>query len=167
MKTAILDPSIRAHFDESSRLLEDPNVSAADTALGACGVYVSSTRPSEKGPVVAMGPTGSVVGAPSAQGVAAVVLPAARAAPSANATAAASAEQPVEQQAMQRSRGGQTSRGSFLLNAQTLVGAKNLSMAQGGIETARGISVPASPQRPLEPADFACPIHRFGVDPAD
>jgi len=137
MKAATLDPSNRAHFDESSRLLEDPNVSAVDAALGACGVYVGSTRPSAVGPVAATGPTVPVVGAPSAHGVAAAVRAAARAAPFATVAAAATAEQPGGQQAMPRSRGGQTSRGSSLVSSQTLFGANNLSMAQAGIDTAR------------------------------
>ena len=144
MKAATLDPSNRAHFDESSRLLEDPNVSAVDAALGACGVFVGSTRPSAVGPVAATGPTGPVVGAPSAHGVAAAVRAAARAAPSATAATAANAEQPVGQQAMPRSRGGQTSRGSSLVSAQTLFGANNLSMAQAGIDTARRLSLTGS-----------------------
>ena len=37
----------------------------------------------------------------------------------------------------------------------------------GRWELRNGASVPASPQRPLEPADFACPLHCLDVDPAD
>jgi len=144
MKAATLDPSNLVHSDESSRLLKNPNVSVVVTALGACIVYVRSTRRSAVGPVAAPGPAGPVVDAPSAHGVAAAVRLAARDAPSATAAAAAIAEQPVEQQAMLLSRGGLTSRGSSLVSAQMLIGANNLSMAQAGIDTARRLSLTGS-----------------------
>jgi len=48
MKAATLDPSNRAHFEESSRLLQKPDVSAVDAALGACGVLVG--RPARLAP---------------------------------------------------------------------------------------------------------------------
>jgi len=48
MKAATLDPSNRAHFEESSRLLQNPDVSAVDAALGACGVLVG--RPARLAP---------------------------------------------------------------------------------------------------------------------
>jgi len=41
VKAATLDPSNRAHFEESSRLLQDPAVSVVDTASGACGVLAA------------------------------------------------------------------------------------------------------------------------------
>jgi len=73
MKAATLDPSSRAHFDESSRLLEDPNGCTVDAALWACGVYVGSTRPSAVVPVATKGPKGPVGGTHPAHGVAAAV----------------------------------------------------------------------------------------------
>jgi len=40
MKAATSDPPNRTHFEDSSRLLQKPDVSAVDTAFGACGVLV-------------------------------------------------------------------------------------------------------------------------------
>jgi len=145
MKAATLDPSNRESFHESSRLLEDPKVSAVDAAFGACGVYVGSTQRSAVAPVAAG--TAPVLGTPSAQGVAAAVRAAVRSAPSATAAAAASAAnagQVSGQQAMPRARGGQTSRGSSLVSAQTLFGTNNMSMAQAGMVTARRLSLTGS-----------------------
>ena len=141
MKAATLDPSNRTHFNESSRLLEDPKVSAVDAALGACGVYVGSPRSSVVG---AASSTGPLVGVPSAQGVAGAVRAAARAAPSATAAAAAGDGRPSGRQATPPSRGGHASRGSSVVSAQTLFGANNLSMAQAGLDTARRLSLTGS-----------------------
>jgi len=140
VKAATLDPSNRAHFQESSRLLQDPAVSAVDAALGACGVLAAPPQPTGAPAAAA---AGAFVGASSVQGVAAAVR-AAGAAPSADVAAATEDGRRAAPPLTPRSRGGRSSRGSSIVNAQTLFGANNLSMAQAGIDTARRLSLTGS-----------------------
>jgi len=140
VKAATLDPSNRAHFQESSRLLQDPAVSAVDAALGACGVLAAPLQPNGAPAAAA---AGAFVGASSVQGVAAAVR-AAGAAPSTDVAAATEDGRRAAPPLTPRSRGGRSSRGSSIVNAQTLFGANNLWMAQAGIDTARRLSLTGS-----------------------
>jgi len=133
VKAATLDPSNRAHFQESTRLLQDPAVSAVDAALGACGVLAAPPQPNGASAAAA---AGAFVCASSVQGVAAAVR-AAGAAPSADVAAAIEDGRRAAPPLTPRSRGGRSSRGSSIVNAQTLFGANNRSMTQAGIDTAR------------------------------
>ena len=140
VKAATLDPSNRAHFEESSRLLQDPAVSAVDAASGACGVLAA---PPQLNGAPAATAFGAFFGASSVQGVAAAVR-AAGAAPSADVTAATEDGGRAAPPLTPRSRGGRSSRGSSIVNAQTLVDANNLSMAQAGVDTACRLSLTGS-----------------------
>jgi len=67
MRAATLDPSNQAHFEDSSRLLQNPDVSADDAALGACSMLVGKPkeRPgsSESGGVAGSGGSGQAAAA--------------------------------------------------------------------------------------------------------
>jgi len=126
MKAATLDPSNRTHFEESSRLLQNPDVSAVDAALGTCGVL---DGPWEEHSGVS---GGRDVGS-SAQGAAAAV----RAAQGAAGTVLGGSPAPTNEGAGCRFGGRGGASGTSLMSAYILFGKNNKSMQQSGLDTAR------------------------------
>eukprot|EP00168_Porphyra_purpurea_P012841 TRINITY_DN3441_c0_g1_i1.p1 TRINITY_DN3441_c0_g1~~TRINITY_DN3441_c0_g1_i1.p1 ORF type:complete len:439 (+),score=37.21 TRINITY_DN3441_c0_g1_i1:1508-2824(+) len=145
IKAATVDPSNRAHFEESSRLLKDLSVYAVDASFDAGGVLVGPPAGQDRAASAVDGAGGS--GGPEHGAVAA-----ARAAHDAGGLASSGSFASMSAVAGSRLDGpSQTSASSSLTSAHALIGMNNQSMQQAGPDTARLCSLTRAASAPPVP----------------